>query len=91
MRYPFADTAATALAEYAAQVGTHVGALDPFFQQRQLHHAVSGQYLVSYKVVTQGPVVIEKTTEQHLEKGDHSFRENAARVYFDCIEYAKKG
>jgi hypothetical protein len=87
LRHLFANDAALALVAYARRVGTNVGDLSDFFSRHAVQHALNGQIVVDYKVRTNGGIVIRNSTEQHLTKGNYTKRNNAARVYFDTIEY----
>jgi hypothetical protein len=70
LRYPLGGRSTTAFAKCAVQIGTYIGALDLFFQQRlsasRCGHAVTSR---SCKVVTRNRVFIGKATEQDLKRG----------------------
>jgi hypothetical protein len=87
LRHLFANDAALALADYTQKVGTNIGDLSEFFSQQAVQHALNGQIVVDYKVTIDGRVVMRGSTEQHLTKGNYTNRDNAARVYFDTIDY----
>jgi hypothetical protein len=89
LRHKFANRAAAALSDYATKAGTQIGDLNAFFQNHpfNVQYAVNGEIYVDYTVTAGGLLVVRKRTEQHLKKGDKTKRTNAARVYFETIEY----
>jgi hypothetical protein len=89
-RYTFANAAARALSDYAARAGTRLGDLSTFFPNPQFYYARNGQIRASYIINADGNEVKRGSTEQHLKKGDATTQDNAARIYFDTVEFRTK-
>jgi len=81
-RYPFANKAARALADYAAAGARAPAGLPQFFAERGVAFATGGDVTVSYTVHRGGNKVATRTAQWHLKEGDRTTPDDAARVYF---------
>ena len=88
-RYSFIKQTGDALHRLCEENGS-VGPLFEFFESRGLDYARTGGMTGSLEVFSQGMLVLNQESNDHVKQGDKTTPQAAARVYFQTFDHAGK-